>query len=1060
MVACIVGVAVLDVGVVLDANAQSNTISVKGRVTDQNGEPIMGAAVVVVGTTTGTVTDFDGNYELRVASDATIQSAFIGYTQVQEAVNGRTTINFTLVDEFAELEEVQVVAYGAQKKVTVTGAISSVKSEDLVRTPISSVTNVLAGQLSGVSTVQFSGEPGSDAATIYVRGKASFSDDDDATSPLIQVDGVERDMYDLDPNEIESITVLKDASATAVFGVRGANGVILVTTKRGSEGKSQISVTTSYSALAPTKMVEMASSYDYATFYNQMRENDGSAAVFSDAVIEKFKDGSDPVRFPSVDWADYIMKDYTMQTQHNINISGGNDKVKYFVSGGFFTQGGLFKQFGLDYDLDYRYKRFNYRSNIDINVTKSTQLSISASGKMDRTNKPMTGQGSSGMIKNIYYATPFSSPGFVDGKLVINGTSTADNPDGLVLPFTGGHGLAYLLTGGYYKQDNNKVSIDLGLNQNLDFWLKGLSFRIKGAYNTSYYVQKTASGASVATYTPVASVDDDGNVTLQYRKSGEDLNPTSYSNTLGKGRDWYFETAFSYNNTFNQTHTVTGLVLYNQSKEYYPSTYSDIARAYVGLVGRVTYDYKNRYMAEVNFGYNGSENFAKGNRFGSFPAGSVGWNISEENFMYGLRPWISFMKIRASWGLVGSDKIGGTRFMYTPDSYTVNDTSVKDHNGSAYLYGENTTYSTAETTGIVYGTQPSQSMLNNADVSWEKAFKQDYGVDINFLDNRLTTTFDYYYEKRKDILAQDATAPGILGFDQPYTNFGRVNSWGWELSVGWNSMIGDEFRIWAKANLSYNQNEIIEDRQAPQDNEYQYTAGRRIGSRSQYKFWRLYDSDADALYQAEFGASLPEQSLLASGISDGDAIYVDLDGNGVVNELDMSRDYGYTDDPEYIVGLNVGFNWKHFTFNMQWSGAWHVSRMISDVFRVPFQSASGYTEGGLLQYHVDYTWSEDNPSQSAKYPRATFSHHDQNYATSTLYEQDSKYLRLKTAELAYDFDFDWMKTVGIKKMQFSVSGYNLLTFTPYKWGDPETRASNAPSYPLQRTYTGTLKLNF
>lgn len=367
--------------------AQGGDITVKGTVIDESGLPIVGAAVVVVGSTTGTVTDIDGNFQMSVPSNASLQVAFIGYTTVQEAVNGRSVINFTLHDEFAELSEVQVVAYGAQKKVTVTGAISSVKAEDLVRTPVSSVNNVLAGQLSGVTTVQYSGEPGSDAADIFVRGKATWVD----ASPLIQVDGVERSMSDIDPNEIESITVLKDASATAVFGVRGANGVILITTKRGKEGKANIDVSTSFSALSPTKMVEMASSLEYAEFYNAQRANDGQTPLFSEDVIQKFRTGEDPIRFPSVDWADYIMKDVTLQTQSNLSINGGNDKVKYFVSVGMFTQGGLFKEFDLNYHLDYRYQRFNYRSNIDLDVTKSTTISIGVSGKLDRTQKPKTG---------------------------------------------------------------------------------------------------------------------------------------------------------------------------------------------------------------------------------------------------------------------------------------------------------------------------------------------------------------------------------------------------------------------------------------------------------------------------------------------------------------------------------------------------------------------------------------------------------------------------------------------------------------------------------------------
>ena len=442
---------------------------VKGTIIDEFGEPVPGASVVVAGTTTGTITDFDGNFSLNVKPGAELRISFVGYeTQTVKAKDGMT---IQLSENSELLGEVEVVAYGVQKKVTMTGAVASVKSEDLVRTSVGSVNNVLGGQLSGVTTVQYSGEPGSDAAEIFVRGKATWGD----AAPLIQVDGVERSMTDIDPNEIESISVLKDASATAVFGVRGANGVVLITTRRGQEGKAKISVSTSFSALSPTKMVEQASALDYALFYNQMSDNDGLAHPFSDAIVQKFRDGSDPIRFPSTKWADYIMKDFTLQHQHNINISGGNDHLKYFVSAGYYYQGGLFKEFDMPYDYGYQYNRFNYRANLDLKATKTTTISFNVAGNVNNADKPYTGQGSAGMIKNIYYATPFSSPGVINGHMVY---TTTDYTDGLNLPFLGGTGMAYF-GNGFMQTNNNKIQMDLVLDQKLEFWgwSKGLSFR-------------------------------------------------------------------------------------------------------------------------------------------------------------------------------------------------------------------------------------------------------------------------------------------------------------------------------------------------------------------------------------------------------------------------------------------------------------------------------------------------------------------------------------------------------------------------------------------------------
>jgi len=344
-----------------------------------------------------------------------------------------------------------------------------------------------------------------------------------------------------------------------------------------------------------------------------------------------------------------------------------------------------------------------------------------------------------------------------------------------------------------------------------------------------------------------------------------------------------------------------------------------------------------------------------------------------------------------------------------------------------------------------------------------RAFKQDYGVDINFLDDRLRGTFDYYHEHRTDILLNDYTAPSIIGFTVPLANLGVVNSWGWELSLKWQDKIGKDFRYWAGINISYNQNKVIEEKEKPYSNDYQYAKGHRIGARSQYLFFEYYEDPSGnnagtaSRYKAKYGEDLPSQ---IKELKPGDAVYVDLNHDGVINADDMSRDYGHTDDPQYIGGLSFGFSWKNLSLNTQWTAAWNVSRMLSDVFMKPFVSASSDSQGGLLKYQVEHTWTTDNPSQDAEYPRATWTNADQNYVASTLYEKDSKYFRLKTLQVAYDFHFPFMKRIGMDQLQLALSGYNLLTFTPYLWGDPETRASSSPSYPLQRTYTLSLKIGF
>lgn len=388
--------------------------------------------------------------------------------------------------------------------------------------------------------------------------------------------------------------------------------------------------------------------------------------------------------------------------------------------------------------------------------------------------------------------------------------------------------------------------------------------------------------------------------------------------------------------------------------------------------------------------------------------------------------------------------------MYTADPYVVNNNQYIVRDGYGYDFGiDNAT--------LYMGSY--EQAKNNANVSWEKAFKQDYGFDMNFFADRLRTTFDYYHEHRTDILLQDMTAPSYIGFTVPYANLGIVNSWGWEVSLKWNDAIGKDFRYWATLNLSHNQNRVIEKKEAPLNNAYQYEKGHRLGSRYMYKFFRFYDSDTPRLYEETFGEPYPQQLV---DLKDGDAVFVDLDHNGKIDDNDKTHAIGYTDDPEYIAGLNFSFSYKDLDFSMQWTGAWNVSRMIADVFRVPFQSRTGNSDGGLLQYHVDHTWSADNPGQDYEYPRATWANGtNNNYLDCALYEKDAKYLRLKTIEMAYNFHIPFLRNkIGINNMRVSLSGYNLLTFTPFLWGDPESKASSSPSYPLQRTYTISLKFNF
>ncbi len=451
-------------------------------------------------------------------------------------------------------------------------------------------------------------------------------------------------------------------------------------------------------------------------------------------------------------------------------------------------------------------------------------------------------------------------------------------------------------------------------------------------------------------------------------------------------------------------------------------------------------------MAEINMGYNGSENFAPGKRYGLFPAGSVGWVVSEEQFFKPLKKVVDYFKIRASWGLVGNDQLNGARFMYTSDPYSLT-------SGWWAYGGEYKTYNFGTNTGS-YKPGAIEGSKHNPDVTWEKSFKQDYGIDADFFGSRLKATFDYYYEHRKDILLNSQIAPSIIGFVVPAANLGEVNSWGYELSLKWNDKVGEKFRYWIEGNISYNQNEIKEMMEAPQNYDWLYEKGHRIGCRKLRDFWGLYSADANAQYKAQYGKDLPTHSVV---LENGDAVYVDLNGDGVIDNNDYSYALGYTDDPEYTAGMNLGFQYKNIELSMQWTAAWHVSRLLQDCFLQPLGDQQ---EKALLQYQYDNVWTPDNPDQNAMYPRATKLHASNNYAASTLYEVNSSYLRLKNMEIAYHFHFPFMQKIGMNQMTLAISGYNLLTITSFKWGDPESKTSDRPSYPLTRSFALSLKLGF
>ena len=1001
------------------SHVSQQTISVKGNVRDQSGEPMAGVNVIVEGTTIGTMTDSNGNFTLNVPSTSIkIKFSYIGYEDQIVLIKNNRNLNITLNENSEMLDEVQIIGYGTQKKITVTGAVSSVGTKDILKSPVPNVAQALTGKVPGLSTIQYSGQPGADDPAIFVRGIGSL--DAKRAAPLVMVDGVERSFFRLDPNEIENITVLKDASATAVFGVRGANGVILVTTKRGEEGKAQISVSTSASLQKPIRLYEYANSYDYAVAFNEKLTNDGASPVFGEKILDAFKNHTDPLLYPDMDWMELILKPTSFQSQHNLSISGGTDRVRYFTSVGILTQNGLFRSFDAGYNSNFTYNRYNYRANLDIDVTRSTLLKINLGGRLEDTKEPNT---KSNLFTFLTRVTPFGGAGLYDGKWIHTSPDNIGWDKGALEnadPFECFFGK------GYNQRIYNEINLDLSLQQKLDFLTKGLSLNIKGSYNSGYTHRKNRY-KEIPYYT--AHRDPETNE-LFFRKFREE-SQLYFEESTDRGRNWYLEGSLNYDRKFGK-HQVGALILYNQWRDQYPDPaqfdYVSIPRGYVGLVGRATYNSDNRYMVDFNVGYNGSENFAPGHRYGIFPAFSAGWILSEEKFMKN-QSFINYLKIRGSYGIVGNDLMNTkSRFFYLPDAY--------NPYGTSYNFG-------VDVSGNRDGATELQ--MGNPLVSWEKAGKQNYGLDFSILDEHLSGSFDYFIEKRHDILTTRNTAPNFIAITMPVVNIGKVDNKGFELVLKWNHSIGD-FKYWINGNLSYAKNKIVYKDEIPHKYPWLYETGQSVGQ----PFGFIFDgfvTEADL----ESG-KLPDHKL---DLKPGDAKYKDLNGDNIIDDNDQCP-IGNPIYPQLTAGITAGFEYKGFDFSMLWAGSGKVSRFISAGLRVPF----GGGNYGLLQYMIDDHWTPET-AETAKTPRFSGAANANNYTrNSTLWLKDASYIRLKNVQIGYTFKGEWMKKIHLKNMRIYASGENLLTFDHLKIADPEATDDKQFQYPLQMIFNIGLNLNF
>ena len=1026
---------------------------ITGTVVDAQG-PVIGASVVVKGTTNGVATDFDGNFSLNANPGQTLVVTYIGYLDKEVKVTAsQSHYNITIAEDKQMLDEVVVIAYGQQKKVTITGAVSAVGGDELLKAPVASVANALQGKLPGMSVVQPSGMPGADEPVIRVRGTGSLN----SAEPLVLVDGVERPFGQLDPNEIADISILKDASATAVFGVRGANGVILVTTKRGTPGKASVTVSASAAVQQISQFVDFADSYTYGKMWNYTAITDalpmsqwpGSATIadyspyadtgirFSQEVMEHFRKGDMPVTFPNTDWINYIMKDAAWQEQVNINVNGGTEKMRYFVSAGFLNQNSLFKTFSKNDDETFKYNRFNYRANLDIDVSKYSQLALTLGGRVQ--NRTTMGGGEGFLFRYLQGATPYAGIGVDDqGRHIVS-------DENFVGPYDR-DALSNYFDLGYVNESTNALNLDLQYKLDLSFITPGLDFKIKGSYNTEYTAQKNRQNGFGTGVTYVATLVDGQEVLRKQNITW----PLPYNESRWGSRNWYAEASINYSRKFGK-HNVGALVLYNQSKTYYPwdsdnSLYQSIPKGYVGLVGRVTYDYDTRYMIDFNIGYNGSENFAEGKRYGTFPSFSVGWIPSSEKFWEPIKKYIGYLKLRGSWGKVGNDNTNGARFLYLP---------------GAWQFYEGATTVNPQKRGANFGTSGGwlqavkELTAGNPDVTWETASKINVGLDAAFINDRLTVNFDLFWEDREDILVSNASQlPAVTSLPASRVNKGRVKNRGYELTLRWADKVGD-FRYSISPSLAFARNKVIEMLEVPPMYDYLSRTGQRVNQLFGYDLFEFYQEGTEARYKAAYGKDMPDQKI---ELKYGDAVYVDLNDDGVIDQNDQ-KPLGFTSDgnPEITWSVNASLNWKGLDFSMLWVGADNTSRTLNGYFRDQFGSTN---TSALAQWVADNSWTESNPG--AILPRISFTNRVHNNRDSQAWIIDSKYVRLKNVEIGYTINKPkWLPLLNY--IRFYASGQNLLTFADFKGNDPEAPGSGLDfgvRYPMTRVYNFGVQVNF
>lgn len=1015
---------------------QSKKRTITGTVIDTSKEPVIGANIWLKNSSIGTITDVNGHYSITIESlGGVLEFTYIGMKKLEVEIGNRKEINVVMEPDTEVLDEVVVVGYGHQKKESVVGAISTIDMSKL-NVPGSSISSVLAGQLAGIVAMTRSGEPGKgSAADFYIRGVSSFKG---STKPLVLVDGIERELDLVDTDDIASFSILKDASASAVYGVRGANGVILISTKKGQEGKPKINVRAEAGLTSPTKMPEMLNSVQWAELYNEAVGKE----YYSPEVIEKYRNGSDPDLYPNVDWQDAMFNDLASNQRVNLSITGGGDIVKYYVSGSFYNESSIFKSSKLyDYDPSINYKKFNFRANVDISVTPSTTLNVNMANIYENKMSP-SGTGTDSWTENeLWGYTMSASPNafpveYSDGTISAPSTDSGYNPWNL------------LVHSGYREQFWNSSQSLIGLKQDFGaIWapLKGLTGNFKfswDAWNTS--IQRRSKQP---TQYHAAGRDEAGNLIFgdPIRTGSGELD---YNKQTDGTRTTYMEASLNYERLFAEKHRVGALFLYNHkvhNRTQEPDKFKSLPYKNQGIAARGTYAYKDTYFAEFNMGYNGSENFARGHRFGFFPAGAIGWMVSNEKWFEPITKTVDMLKLKASYGVVGNDDIGGSR------RWIYESTIVQTGDKKEYHYGADGN-SPGSGQGIRIGD------VENLEVSWEEAYKMNIGVEFSLF-NSVKVQADYFHEKRKGIFLARAGLPAIVGITStPYTNIGETVNQGFDGTIEYSQKVGQVF-LTARGNLTYNRNKLLNNDEPDWEYKYQNRIGKPFGSGGALQPFGLV---ALGMFESQEEIdNSPKQNFGAYRV--GDLKYQDINGDGQIDEQDKIA-IGYTNLPEIIYGFGATAQWKNWDINVFFQGVGHTTFFLGgSTLKTPFSSTN--LERGAVNADVyDKVWKTTNTPEQNKvaiYPRmspgGTIKNNEQQ---STWWMRNGRFLRLKNFEIGYTMPKGLMGKTFIKSLRFYLSGNNLLTFSKFKLWDPERGNGDGSGYPPNRIVTFGFNANF